>query len=538
MWEAGWRDRTWSELEGPWDLLIIGGGITGAGILREATHAGLRALLLEKHDFAAGTSSRSSKLVHGGFRYLKNGQVKLTIECVHERERLLKEGRGLINPLGFLLATYRADSMPWWTFGIGLTLYDMLALKWGHRYYDPYDLRELCPQLKEDGLRGGYRYFDATTDDARLVIRIIRESVEAGGRALNYARVTHLLRLKDGRVRGVAIQDDAPEGKGRSLEIHAPMVINATGAWADELCPGGSLPGRGKALPRLRKLRGSHLVFPFTTLPLTRSVSCMHPADGRFVFAFPWEGVTVVGTTDVEHSAALATNPAISPAEHTYLMAWLEHTFPDLQLSEKDVLSTYSGIRCVADSGKSDPSKETREHVICFEEGLLTITGGKLTTFRLMAHNALTSIRNSLPGYPRFDPHKRVLNPPLPEDTVPEQLSRLSRLRILGRYGREAPAVIAAANQEELTSIPGLPTLWGELRYAAREEGVVHLDDLLLRRTRLGIQLPEGGLAHLARLRAIAQPELAWDDARWEAEVNDYTRLWQRSYAPLPHPEL
>src|SRR5512134_1381266 len=186
MWTQGWRERLWSELDRSWDLIVIGGGITGAGILREAVRAGLRALLVEGHDFASGTSSRSSKLVHGGFRYLKNGQIKLTLESVRERERLLKEGRGLVNPLGFLLANYHGDAIPGWVFGAGLVFYDLLAFQWGHRRYDAYDMHDLCPPLAQEGLTGGYRYFDAQTDDARLVLRLIQESVGGGGAALNY----------------------------------------------------------------------------------------------------------------------------------------------------------------------------------------------------------------------------------------------------------------------------------------------------------------------------------------------------------------
>jgi glycerol-3-phosphate dehydrogenase len=175
MWETGWRDRAWSVLVQEWDIIIVGGGITGAGILREAARAGLSALLVEGHDFASGTSSRSSKLVHGGFRYLQSGQIKLTLQSVRERERLLKEGRGLVNPIGFLLTCYQDNRFPAWVFGAGLVVYDLLAFKWGHRYYDAFDLKELCPPLCEAGLKGGYRFFDAQTDDARLVLRVIRE---------------------------------------------------------------------------------------------------------------------------------------------------------------------------------------------------------------------------------------------------------------------------------------------------------------------------------------------------------------------------
>src|SRR3990172_473498 len=163
MWERGWRDEAWSELSRPWDLIVIGGGITGAGILREAARAGLRVLLVEAHDFASGTSSRSSKLVHGGFRYLKNAQVRLTLESVRERELLLRQGRGLVNPLPFLLANFAGDHTPAWLFGVGLTIYDLLALKGGHRHYAPDGGPRLLPQPPPTNLLGGYRYFDAST---------------------------------------------------------------------------------------------------------------------------------------------------------------------------------------------------------------------------------------------------------------------------------------------------------------------------------------------------------------------------------------
>ena len=181
MWDKGWRDGIWSQLEGPWDLIVVGGGITGAGVLLEAARAGLRALLVEKYDFASGTSSRSSKLVHGGFRYLKSLQLRLVRESVSERERLLKEGRGLVNSLGFLQVNYAEDVIPDWVFGAGLIFYDLLALKWGHRHYDAYDIRQFYPALAEDGLLGGYRYFDAQTDDARLVLTSYSGSRAIGG---------------------------------------------------------------------------------------------------------------------------------------------------------------------------------------------------------------------------------------------------------------------------------------------------------------------------------------------------------------------
>jgi glycerol-3-phosphate dehydrogenase len=524
-WTRGWRDQVWGELDQQWDLLIIGGGITGAGILRQAAHAKLRALLVEADDFASGTSSRSSKLVHGGLRYLKNAQIKLTLESVREREYLLKQGRGLVNRLGFLYACLQGDHLPGWVFGAGLTIYDVMARQWSHRSYDVEDMRELCPALTTSALRSGYRYFDANTDDARLVLRLLRESVAAGALALNYARVDSFVRTQNGRVCGVVLYDTSGEAE-RQKEVCAKVVINATGAWADEL------RGKIERKPRLRPLRGSHLVLPFQRLPLTRAVTFLHPRDGRPVFALPWEGATLFGTTDVDHNESLQTDPSISSTEVEYLLAGLQAVFPALELSLADVMSTYSGLRPVINTGKADPSKESREHAIWDEQGLLTVSGGKLTTFRPMARDAFKAARKHL-GHIPFDADVPVLDtlPPKAEAQLAESnLTPAQCLRLLGRYGMQSIPAFTTASSEDMEPIPGTPYFWAELRQAVQVEGVIHLDDLLLRRVRLGLLLPNGGIDLLPRIRAIVQPELGWDDARWEQEVSEYTELWKRAY--------
>lgn len=524
MWDREWREAAWGRLRGPWDVIVIGGGITGAGVLREAARAGLRALLLEAHDFAAGTSSRSAKMVHGGLRYLKNAQIRLTLESVSERERLLREGRGLVNPVGYLMVSYKNDRTPMWVFGAGMVLYDILALRWGHRHYAPPGLLDLCPPLAESPLVGGYRYLDGQADDARLVLRVLREAVRDGALALNHAPVTALLRRASGMVCGVAVQDGTEPG--RILEIEAPVVISAAGAWAD------GLRAQVGARPRLRRLRGSHLVLSTRRLPLSRAVCLLHPEDGRPVYAFPWDGVVVAGTTDVDHGPETEIDPAIQPFEVEYILAFLAHAFPTLGLGPADVQATFSGIRPVVDTGKADPSRESREHVLWQEDGLLTVTGGKLTTFRRMAHDALRAVRGRLPGQPRFDARGRALDPAPVLTAWRQPLDPAQRLRLVGRHGADAARLVEAARPGELEPIEaGLPVLWAELRWAARAEGVVHLDDLLLRRTRLGLLAAQGGLPWLARIRAIVQPELGWDDRRWEQEAASYASLWRRCYS-------
>jgi glycerol-3-phosphate dehydrogenase len=532
MWSRGWREKTWSQVDQEFDLIIIGGGITGAGILREAARAGLKAVLFEQGDFASGTSSRSSKLVHGGLRYLKNAQIKLTWESVHEREHLLKEGRGLVTPLPFVMANFRGDKTPGWVFGLGLTMYDIMAFKWNHAAYDPDGLRELVPQLSSAKMTAGFRYFDAQTDDARLVLRVIQEATMDGAIALNYARVEGLVKNKN-RVVGVTVRDLAQGsdvtagGTGsKTIDVHARVVVSATGAWADEMR--GQVGGRA----RLRILRGSHIFLACSKLPLTRAVTFLHPADSRPVFILPWEGVTLVGTTDVDHTTQPSTNVRVSQTEAEYLIEAVRHAFPDLGLGLEDVQSSLAGVRAVVDTGKANPSKESREFVLWNESGLLTVSGGKLTTFRLMAQQALRAVRSYLPEHSRLGSEERVLDPLPPEASlcdVPPDL----RLRLMGRYGTEACALVEAAQAGEMQAAAPSPSLWAELRWAARSEGVVHLDDLLARRVRFNINLPGGGANEMPRIRKICQPELGWNDERWEQEEKTYRDTWSTYYSPI-----
>jgi glycerol-3-phosphate dehydrogenase len=527
LWDHDWRKRTWADLDHDWDLIVIGGGITGVGVLKEAAEAGFSALLLEADDFASGTSSRSSKLVHGGLRYLQTAQLRLTLESVREREYLLKQGRGLVTPLGFLYACLERDHMPGWVFGLGLCAYDLMARRWQHRTYDLLDMRELCPPLTVPDLKCGYRFFDAQTDDVRLVLRVLRDAVEAGARALNYARVVDLLRASDGRVRGVAVEDASDSGLG-SRELRARVVINATGVWVD------SLRRLVQAPERMRPLRGSHLILSPERLPLTRAITFLHPRDGRPVFALPWEGAILFGTTDLDHQGGLSSDPAISPQEFDYLLSSLQEIFPSQELIPEDVISTFSGLRPVVDSGKSDPSKESREYAVWDEDGLITAAGGKLTTFRLMARDTLQKAGRYLHTR-RFNHRKPALNPH-PQDLQLPGLARyyfpFHQQRLCGRYSAGFLTRLASEEPALHENIPGTPYSWAELKGAARSEGAVHLDDLLLRRLRLGLLLPRGGEALLGRIKDLALPELGWDETRWEKEVSSYRELIRDSYQP------
>ena len=541
---AGWRDRAWDRLDEPWDLLVVGGGISGAGIARRAARLGLRTLLLEQRDLAWGTSSRSSKLVHGGLRYLAQGQVGIVRESVRERERLLRAAPGLVEELGFLMPVYRGAKPGRLMYAAGLTAYDLLARRRTHRRLARAELELLAPRIRTEGLTGGFRYGDAQTDDARLTFRVVQDALAAGATVVSYARAEEVLQA-GGRVVGVTVRDVV--GRHGAKEVRATAVVSATGAWADRLRV------RVGAAPRIRPLRGSHLLFTARRLPVYQAVSFPHPADGRPVFAFPWEGVTLVGTTDVDHGEDLDAEPRISPAEASYLGDALAAAFPALAIRPEDAFATFAGVRPVIGTGRADPSAESRDHALWDDEGLLTVTGGKLTTYDAIARDALGALRPRFAG--RFPRDAGVGDPPIdpvevsagprsaaggmsrPDLACGADLAPETRRRLAGRYGRDLGELLAAAGDDELDPIPGTQEPWAAVRWAARAEGVVHLEDLLLRRVRLGLLLPEGGADVLEGVRAIVQPELGWDDARWISEEAAYRALWASDYAPPRGPE-
>jgi glycerol-3-phosphate dehydrogenase len=499
-----------SDLPSRFDLVVIGGGITGAGILHEAAAAGASVLLVEQGDFASGTSSASSKLVHGGLRYLKDGQWRLTLESVRERNRLLRSRAGLVDPQAFLMPIYRGMKPGRAVMRMGLAAYDAMGGQWRSRSLTAQQALQLQPNLRGEGLLGAVAYEDARTDDARLVLRLVFEAVEAGAVALNYVRVGEVLKAS-GRVRGVALRDLR---SGATREIEAGMVVNAAGIWS---C---ALPGDPGGAPTLRPLRGSHLIFPLGRLPLRQAVSWLHPRDRRPVFVYPWEGVALFGTTDLDHGAADPARPEMTRDEALYLMEGLAHQFPDLRLSLKDAISSYSGLRPIVAGGKDQPSAESRESAIWSGPGWIGITGGKLTTFRLTARHVLVQAARQLP----------ILAPRPPSAPAAAAPGRMQ-----ARYGAACVGWLArSAWAGDRDTIPGTPYSWGELRWCARQEAVQHLDDLLLRRTRYGLLLPQGGAALLDRVGAICREELGWDSAQWTHQRSRYLELWRLNHAVSP----
>ena len=510
------------DIPNKWDLIVIGGGITGAGIFREAARMGLTTILIEQRDFAWGTSSRSSKLVHGGLRYLKEGHFKMTKIAVEERERLLREAPCLVESLGFLLPIYEYQRPGKRTMQVGLSLYDIMARERQHHYYDSEKFKQMVPHINPNGLKGGFEFLDAQVDDSRLVLRLIKEAVASGACAMNYTAVRHINRNEDGRLVGVNVQDVETH---IARQLTSSAVINATGSWAEKLHPSP------ESQRHLRPLRGSHLVFTADALPLTKGFSFIHPGDKRAVFVVPWEGAVLVGTTDLDHGEDLSIEPNITEAEVIYLMQGIQAMFPSLDISLKDCLCTFAGIRPVLSEGKLKPSEESREHVVWTDRGLITVTGGKLTTFRRLAMDALKAAKPFLPPdmklsrkAPAFD---EVPDKPLLGYGLTPQIWR----RLYGRYGVAAEALVRKAKPKDLTIIPGTHTIWAELPYVTRNEQIRHLADLLLRRVRIGLLTPQGGKAYLKRIKKLCKNDLPWDRRRWKEETRAYLEHWIHAHA-------
>lgn len=474
-----------ADLAPRYDLVVIGGGISGAGIFREAARAGVTVLLVEARDFASGTSSWSSKLVHGGLRYLKTGEWRLTAESVRERQRLLREAPDLVERLDFLLPCYRGVKPSRATLGLGLWLYDRFARD-GAAHSKRLDVAAsltLAPGLKTTDLLGSMQYQDARTDDCRLVWRLIEQGLRDGGAAASYVQAERLLKTGE-RVSGVALRDAE---SGESREIGASVVINATGVWAD------ALAGQGREAPKLRPLRGSHLVFPHARLPLPCAVSFFHPRDQRPVFAYPWQGATLLGTTDLDHRESL-WDPRMTRGESDYLLEALDWLMPTLGLRAEEALSSFAGVRPVVDDGEANPSAASRESAQWSAPGFVGITGGKLTTFRVAARQVLAEAARQLPPLR------------LARDDAP----------LFDRQWQESPALAPTADDvgRRVT------------------ERVRHLDDLLLRRTRAGLVLPQFAEAMIEPALAACRTTLGWDDTRCAAEALRYRERMQSLHAP------
>lgn len=480
--------------DGVFDVLILGGGITGAGVALDAVLRGLRVALIDKGDFASGTSSLSSKLIHGGLRYLEHGDFHLVYEALHERGRLLHNAPHLVRPLRFVLPFYQGSRVPSWKFRIGLILYDLLAGTRNirrSRATSRYRLRHEFANLRQEGLRGGAEYFDAQMDDARLCLEVLRSAALQGAILANYVEAiafegANRVRVRDHR-------------SGRELSIAARQIVNATGPWGDMV---RRLAG-DRSGPLMQPTKGVHLLAP--DRGLRAAFLLLHPADGRVFFVLPWMNKTLLGTTDTECEDS-PDHLGVTPQDITYLLAGFNHYFtPDL--IPADLLGSFVGLRPLIQARPGEPSDLSREFQIhTSPSGLLTIAGGKYTTYRHMAEIITDTIVRRLglsrpcrtrawrlDGAPE-QPWHRFAPAAVATLTTTCHLNAETAWHLVGRYGRRAEEVADYLKRNPALGcrvVAEEPDLLAEFAFQRDHEMAVTPADFLLRRTRLGLFHPE-----------------------------------------------
>jgi len=508
------------------DLLVIGGGITGCGIARDAALRGLSVALVEKNDFASGTSSRSSRLIHGGVRYLEHGQIHLVFESSAERRRLLRLAPHLVRPLEFTWPVYAGSRIPRWKLQAGLTLYDALALFRNvgrHHGLSRRDALAREPMLRSDGLLGGACYYDAATNDARLTLANAIGAAEAGAVVVNHVEATTLI-IEHGRVAGAMIRDAST---GASIDTRARIVVNATGPWSDELRHLDDATG-----PAVRGSKGAHVAVPRERIGNHSALTLLSPIDGRVLFVLPAGAHAIVGTTDTYTSASpdevRATNGDVA-----YLLEAANFFFPAAGLTPGDVVSAWAGIRPLLPADGATPGAASREHAVTTSpHGLVSITGGKLTTYRVMAADVMRVVLAALDLKPGSD---RARSLPLPGgdfsslDALVAEAARVTgdpsiAHHLVTSHGARWPRVWNAISQPGGGAVvaEGLPYTVGELRYSVRDEMARSLADLLIRRTRVAYETHDRGLDAAQRSAVELSALFGWDESARLAAVRDY----------------
>ena len=529
-----------------YDVIVIGGGITGAGIARDAALRGLKVALFEKSDYASGTSSKSSKLVHGGLRYLEHGEIALVFESVSERRVQTRVAPHLVRPLPFLIPIYQGAKPGLEVMNIGLWIYDSLALFRAPRLHRTFRgaraALELEPALRADGLRGAIEYYDCSTDDARLVLENALDARALGAECHTYTEVTRIERAPGdaGRITGVTVRDRLT-GEIRSATARA--VVLAAGAWTDEMIARFAIPvGRGL----LRRTKGVHIVVPRERLPLTRAITLISPVDQRVMFAIPWRERTVLGTTDTDF-AGTADEVAADAADIAYLCNSANGIFPGAELQPSDVIATWAGLRpLIAAPPTVDESDVSREHeVFSRGDGLVIIAGGKLTTYRRMARQAVnetlklldqlgevvTVTRTSTKGRP-LPGADGLVQPDLEgvaaigRQLMTEfQLDVDTATHLCGVYGARAPLLatrIAADRALGERLDPELPYVWAEIEFAASHDLARTVEDVLARRVPLLLVSRDQGLGVCERVADMIGAQLAWSAEQRSHMLDEY----------------
>jgi glycerol-3-phosphate dehydrogenase len=497
-----------------WDIAVIGGGATGAGIAVDAAARGYRVVLLEQNDFGKGTSSRSTKLVHGGVRYLQQGNIPLVMEALKERGLLLQNAPHLVRNLEFVVPNYL-----WWEapfYGVGLKMYDLLAGQHGFgpsKILSRDEVLQYIPTLEPDGLRGGVVYHDGQFDDSRLLINLLQTAVEQGALVLNYARVTALVKDAGGKVTGLAFRD---EESGREHTLGTRCLINATGPFCDQF----RRLDNPAATPMIAPSQGVHIVLPREFLAGRSAIMVPHTRDGRVLFAVPWHGHVLVGTTDTPISD-VSLEPRAQEREVDFILETAGRYMAKCP-TRADLLSVFTGIRpLVKIKSDANTSALSRDHTIQVSpSGLLTIAGGKWTTYRRMAEDAVNRAAGlaSLPERPCVTKDLRVhgfFNPP--ETSGP-----------LTNYGSDARKIADLIHEQPALATPlheSLPICGAQIVWAARHEMARTLDDVLARRTRALFLNARAALAMAPAAARLLADTLGRDDDWQRRQVAEFGEI-------------
>lgn len=519
--------------ETTFDVLVIGGGITGAGVALDAASRGLRTALVERDDFASGTSSKSSKLIHGGLRYLQNGDIRLVYEALRERQRLRHNAPHLVHLLPFLIPLFSRDGLinpkVSRALGTAMWMYDLTGgARIGklHKRLDRDEARAHMPTLPKERLAGGYLYFDAGADDARLTLSLARSAaLDHGATVVNHAEVVALPRAGD-QLLGATIAAD-----GERIDVRARSVVNAAGVWSDEV----RTLDEGADPASIRPAKGIHITVPWQKVRNDIAVVVPVPKDRRSVFVVPWlptDGggfeLTYIGTTDTDYYGPL-DNPQCTRDDVAYLLKAINSSLGD-PISEADVLGTWAGLRpLVRESSSGRTADLSRRHRVSrSDHGLITVTGGKLTTYREMAEDTVRLVVEHLDGLPRSARKCRTAKLRVRgAEPVDDAATGLTR-HLAGRYGSEARvlhALIEAHPSLGDPLVPGLPYVRAEAVFAVRHEMATTVDDVLARRTRARLQARDASALAARDVAALIAGELGWSPEESERQAAAYVEL-------------
>ncbi len=547
------RTEMWDRLGPKVDVLVVGGGVNGSGIARDAARRGLSVAVVEMNDVASGTSSASSKLVHGGLRYLEMGEFSLVFEAVSERRILMDVAPHLVNPLGFLFPIYEGSRHKPWVVNAGMWVYDGLSLFRSpklHRNLDAAALAVEEPALRREGLKGAPLYYDCATDDARLTLETALDAILAGAVISTWTKAISLLKDDRGRVCGAVVEN---RHTGELREVRASVVVNASGPWTDRVLAMSRPRAEG---PMLRPTKGVHIVVPREKLPLEHALLASHPRDGRVLFGIPWRpDATYIGTTDTDYEGDPSDVHA-TRADVDYLIDAMRAYAPNHPLTHDDVLSTWAGLRPLVrppEAGLGE-SAVSREHTITVgEDGLITIAGGKLTTYRRMSAEVVDTAvkllhlqggtpkslmpahtdREPLPGavgWPDDDDHGAVARKIVEVGGagVEADTARL----LADTYGMRGLEVARMVRQDPSAGeriVAGRPEILAQVDWAVEHELAYEVEDVLARRTQLYYRDRDQGLAAAPRVAARMGARLGWDAGRREDSVRRYAELVARS---------